>query len=77
MRKGRVLIIQRSDLIERRRLIDISLLDMCDFGFREYRLMLNSDLVMFVDDDGSYKILRNRYSPNHNYLCELAVLHLN
>ena len=59
MREDKVLILERSDLLDMFKDKDFSLIDFSDFSL-SYQRMYEQSLILFIDDNGETKILKNR-----------------
>ena len=60
MREDKVLILERSYLLDMFKDKDFSLIDFSDFSL-SYQLMYEQSLILFFDDNGEIKILKNRF----------------
>ena len=60
MIEDKVLILERSDLLDMFKDKDFSLIDFSDFSL-SYQRMYEQSLILFFDDNGEIKILKNRF----------------
>lgn len=60
MIEDKVLILERSDLLDMFKDKDFSLIDFSDFSL-SYQRMYEQSLILFIDDNGEIKILKNRF----------------
>lgn len=71
MRKEEVLILGREDVVETSRGKDILLINFTDF--KGLKIFLREALVIFIDDNGHTKIIKNRYGDKGNNLFIRAI----
>lgn len=62
MRKEEILIIGREDMIESKICKDIFFIDFTDFKI-SLKPLKESGFILFIDDNGDTKILKNRCGP--------------
>ena len=60
MREDKVLILERSDLLDMFKDKYFSLIDFSDFSL-SYQRMYEQSLILFFDDNGEIRILKNRF----------------
>jgi hypothetical protein len=65
MRKEEILILEREDMIETKNSKSILLIDFTDFKISVKPLQEN-EIVLFIDNNGQTKILKNRYGDKGN-----------
>ena len=65
MRKEETLILEREDMIERNQGKDILLIDFTDFKI-SVRPFQENGIILFIDDNGDTKILKNRFGDKGN-----------
>jgi hypothetical protein len=67
MIEGKILVARREDLKEKDRekpLEDISIVDFSNSGDSSMRNILNTDFVLFVDDDNRERIFKSRFGKD-------------
>jgi hypothetical protein len=60
MREERVLILERTDLLDSFKDKKFSLIDFNDFSL-SFQRMLSYPLILFIDNNGETRILKNRF----------------
>lgn len=66
MKLTNALIVFRGDMYPKKKEIPFESVNMNDFPFFTTGVMLHEDFVIFIDNGGESKILKNRYGKPHN-----------
>lgn len=66
MKTLHTLALYREDLGEQYKNVVFDLIRVTMFGFFNTGVVLNEDIVLFIDDDGRTKILKNRHGKAEN-----------